>query len=68
MTASAAKGGLSIFDAEPDGGFATRLRGYDKIQVEQHIRNLESALEAQRTMNRELDKAIARLRSGTSSI
>lgn len=52
----------SIFDNEPGGGFEIRFRGYDRHQVEQHVRALELAISDLRKHNGELDKRIAELR------
>lgn len=54
--------GLSIFDGSPRGGFEVRILGYDKAQVEVHIRQLEQALAYTRAMNRQLDRQIVQLR------
>ena len=54
--------GLSIFDGSPTGGFTTVVRGFDRVQVEQHVRQLEAALSQQRLRTQELDKQIVRLR------
>lgn len=54
--------GLSIFDSRPRGGFEVRILGYDRAQVEEHIRQLEQALAYTRAMNRQLDRQIAQLR------
>ncbi len=54
--------GLSIFDGSPTGGFTTVVRGFDRVQVEQHVRQLEAALSQQRARTQELDKQIVRLR------
>src|SRR5690606_2556909 len=54
--------GLSIFDRMPQGGFEVQMRGYERSQVEKHIRALESALTQVRSRNRDLDKQIVRLR------
>ncbi|HEX6235429.1 MAG TPA: hypothetical protein VFZ63_20030 [Jiangellaceae bacterium] len=52
----------SIFDREPGGGFEVRFRGYDRRQVELHVRTLEAAIRDLRKQNEELDKRIAELR------
>ena len=57
-----AEDGLSIFDSNPTGGFTQVMRGFDRVQVEQHVRQLEAALAQQRTRTKELDKQIVRLR------
>src|SRR5690606_22211361 len=54
--------GLSIFDKSPNGGFEVQMRGYDRGQVETHVRSLESTVAQLRSRNRELDKQIVRLR------
>lgn len=54
--------GLSIFNGNKRGGFEVRMLGYDRAQVEQHIRQLERALAYTRAMNRQLDKQVAQLR------
>ena len=51
MTTDVPEDGLSIFDKEPTGGFEIQLRGYDKVQVEQHIRNMASAIATLRNKN-----------------
>ncbi len=57
-----AEDGLSIFDGSPTGGFTMVMRGFDRVQVEQHVRTLEAALAQQRARTQELDKQIVRLR------
>src|ERR1700754_1213821 len=54
--------GLSIFDGSPTGGFTIAMRGYDRVQVEQHVRQLEATLAQTRGRANELDKQVVRLR------
>ncbi|MGH8826112.1 MAG: hypothetical protein ACRDVZ_00665, partial [Jiangellaceae bacterium] len=54
--------GLSIFDGSPTGGFTIGMRGYDRVQVEQHVRQLEATLGQLRGRSADLDKQIVRLR------
>jgi DivIVA domain-containing protein len=57
----------NFYEDAPPREFATVMRGYDRHQVDEHIRQIEAAVRQHRehaqAMQRELSKAAARSRS-----
>ena len=56
-------GPLSVFDESPTGPFTIAMRGYDRIQVERHIRHMEAALAREEQRAGALEQQIVRLRT-----
>ncbi|HSK25342.1 MAG TPA: hypothetical protein VK894_00340, partial [Jiangellales bacterium] len=55
--------GSSVFDESPTGPFTIGMRGYDRIQVERHIRHMEAALAREEQRSVTLEQQIVRLRT-----
>src|SRR5215207_852663 len=53
----------SIFDAQPTGGFTLVMRGYDRVQVESHIRQLEQAVHDATARINDLETQLTRLQT-----
>jgi hypothetical protein len=52
----------SIFDSSPSGGLKSELRGYDRAQVEQVIREKESLTNKLKAEKAQLDQQVRKLR------
>ena len=58
----------SIFDSQPTGGFTLVMRGYDRVQVETHIRQLEQAVQDATARINELESQASALRGDLGDV